>query len=262
MSHSYSHAEKLHNTPHTTEHDDGTRLQKLLAMAGYGSRRKCELLIQQGRVELDGTIITELGTKVKPHQTIRVDGSTIKINHTKTIVLAINKPKKVLSAMDDKKGRWTLTDIIGNQYTHIFHMGRLDYDSEGLILMTNNGELAEHIMHPRYEIQKTYAVTLKGHLTPETLHRMTTRGVCLDDGWQKFDKATLLTSTREYSTVRVTLHSGKNRIVRRMFAALGFTVIKLVRMKIGPISLGTIKSGSYRMLTNDEITTLKKEVAL
>ena len=235
------------------------RLNKYLSSHGVCSRREADRLIDEGRVAVNGETAA-IGLQVSEEDSVTVDGKPVR-QTVEEIFLAVNKPRGVVVTTDRTWGDPVLEDIVSCR-ERVFAVGRLDKESEGLILMTNNGELAERIMHPRYEIQKTYNVTLKGHLTPETLHRMTTRGVCLDDGWQKFDKATLLTSTREYSTVRVTLHSGKNRIVRRMFAALGFTVIKLVRMKIGPISLGTIKSGSYRMLTNDEITTLKKEVAL
>lgn len=259
MPHPYSHAstaQEQNNTP------AGVRLQKVLAAAGYGSRRKCEILISQGRVEIDGEIVAELGTRVIPReQEIRVDGARIHLDDCH-VTLALNKPRKVLSAMDDKKGRWTLRDIIGDKYERIFHMGRLDYDSEGLILMTNDGELAEHVMHPRYEIQKTYVATIKGAITQATLHRMVTRGVCLEDGWQKFDKAVLLSGNREHAVVKVQLHSGKNRVVRRMFAALGCRVTRLVRTSIGPVSLGDMRPGSYRVLTVEEVRKLEKEVGL
>lgn len=258
MPHAYSRAQKAHN-PQTQE---GIRLQKVLAAAGYGSRRKCENLITDGRVEVDGELATELGTRVDPaHQQIRVDGARIHIDDNQ-IVLALNKPRKVLSAMEDKKGRWTLRDIIGDGYERIFHMGRLDYDSEGLILMTNDGELAEHVMHPRYQIPKTYVATVTGKITPNVVRRMATSGVQLKDGWIKFDKAVVLSSTREHSVVKVTLHSGRNRIVRRMFDAVGFPVTRLVRTNIGPISLGSTRPGSYRVLKREEVQALEKEVGL
>ena len=150
MPNAYSRARKAHDN-----NQEGIRLQKLLAQAGFGSRRKCEQMITDGRVEVDGELVTELGTRVDPtHQQIRVDGSRVRISN-KHITLALNKPRKVLSAMDDPKGRYTLRDIVGDKYERIFHMGRLDYDSEGLILMTNDGELSQHVMHPKYEVEKT-----------------------------------------------------------------------------------------------------------
>lgn len=160
MPHIYSQARKQY------ENDgDGIRLQKLLAQAGFGSRRKCEEMITDGRVEVDGELVTELGTRVDPkRQQVRVDGSRIRLN-PRHITLALNKPRKVLSTMDDPKGRYTLRDIVGDKYERIFHMGRLDYDSEGLILMTNDGELSQHVMHPKYEVEKTYIATLEGHMS-------------------------------------------------------------------------------------------------
>ena len=151
MPNAYSRAAKAHDN-----NNEGIRLQKLLAQAGFGSRRKCEEIITDGRVEIDGELITELGTRVDPkHQEVRVDGSRVRVNPNH-VTLALNKPKRVLSAMDDPKGRYTLRDIVGDKYERIFHMGRLDYDSEGLILMTNDCELSQHVMHPKYEVEKTY----------------------------------------------------------------------------------------------------------
>ncbi|MCI1936332.1 MAG: rRNA pseudouridine synthase [Bifidobacteriaceae bacterium] len=257
MPHPYSRATKAHS-----DSPEGIRLQKVLAAAGLGSRRKAEELITEGRVEVDGELVTELGTRVDPtKQKIRVDGSRIHIDD-RHITLALNKPKKVLSTMDDPKGRWTLRDIIGDKYERIFHMGRLDYDSEGLILMTNDGELSQHVMHPRYEIEKTYVATLEGKITGGTLRRMVTTGVDLDDTFVKFDKAVLLASRRDASVVKVTLHSGQNRIVRRMFGALGYPVTRLVRTNIGPIALGDLKPGSYRVLSATEVKLLEKQVGL
>lgn len=257
MPHPYSRATKAHS-----DSPEGIRLQKVLAAAGLGSRRKAEELITEGRVEVDGELVTELGTRVDPSkQKIRVDGSRIHIDD-RHITLALNKPKKVLSTMDDPKGRWTLRDIIGDKYERIFHMGRLDYDSEGLILMTNDGELSQHVMHPRYEIEKTYVATLEGKITGGTLRRMVTTGVDLDDTFVKFDKAVLLASRRDASVVKVTLHSGQNRIVRRMFGALGYPVTRLVRTNIGPIALGDLKPGSYRVLSATEVKLLEKQVGL
>lgn len=242
--------------------EDGIRLQKVLAQAGFGSRRKCEQLILDGRVEVDGDLVLELGTRVNPDkQRILVDGSRIHLHDTH-ITLALNKPKKVLSTMDDPKGRWTLRDIIGDKYERVFHMGRLDYDSEGLILMTDDGELSQHVMHPKYEVEKTYIATVEGKLGGGVCRRLVHTGVNLDDGWVKLDKCTILDQNRDYTMVRVVLHSGKNRIVRRIFGSLGYPVHRLVRTQIGPIKLGELKPGSYRVLSPVEVKSLEKEVGL
>ena len=241
MPNAYSRAAKAHN------HDnEGIRLQKLLAQAGFGSRRKCEEIITDGRVEIDGELITELGTRVDPkRQEVRVDGSRVRVNPNH-VTLALNKPKRVLSAMEDPKGRYTLRDIVGDKYERIFHMGRLDYDSEGLILMTNDGELSQHVMHPKYEVEKTYIATLEGRISGQVCRRLVTTGVKLDDG----------------TLVKVVLHSGKNRIVRRIFGSIGFPVKRLVRTQIGPIKLGDLKSGTYRVLSQAEVRSLSKAVGL
>ena len=257
MPHAYSRAQKAHE-----DNTDGIRLQKLLAQAGFGSRRKCEEMITDGRVEVDGELVTELGTRVDPdRQQIRVDGSRIRIN-TDHVTLALNKPKRVLSTMDDPKGRFTLRDIVGDKYERIFHMGRLDYDSEGLLLMTNDGELSQHVMHPKYEVEKTYVATLEGKISGTVCRRLVTTGVQLDDGWIKLDRCSILDSNRDSTIVKVVLHSGKNRIVRRIFGSIGFPVKRLVRTQIGPIKLGELKSGSYRVLSQAEVRSLSKEVGL
>jgi 23S rRNA pseudouridine2605 synthase len=257
MPHAYTRAERAHSNQ-----DEGVRLQKVLAQAGFGSRRKCEEMITEGRVEVDGELTTELGTRVDmDHQEVRVDGSRVRLNPN-LVTLALNKPKKVLSTMDDPKGRYTLSDIVGDKYERIFHMGRLDYDSEGLILMTNDGELSEHVMHPRYEVKKTYIATLDGRIGGNVCRRLVTQGVNLDDGLIRLDRCAIIDSGRDQTLVKVVLHSGKNRIVRRIFGAVGYPVRRLVRTQIGPIRLGELKPGSYRVLSQAEVRALSKEVGL
>lgn len=257
MPNAYSRAAKAH-----THDNEGIRLQKLLAQAGFGSRRKCEEIITEGRVEIDGELVSELGTRVDPkHQEVRVDGSRVRVNPNH-VTLALNKPKRVLSAMEDPKGRYTLSDIVGDKYDRIFHMGRLDYDSEGLILMTNDGELSQHVMHPKYEVEKTYIATLEGRISGQVCRRLVTTGVQLDDGWIKLDRCAILDASRDSTLVKVVLHSGKNRIVRRIFGSIGFPVKRLVRTQIGPIKLGDLKSGSYRVLSQTEVRSLSKAVGL
>ena len=258
MPHAYSRAEKAH----IYDDDNAIRLQKVLAQAGFGSRRKCEEMITDGRVEVDGELVTELGTRVDPErQQVRVDGSRVRINPNH-VTLALNKPKRVLSAMEDPKGRYTLRDIVGDKYDRIFHMGRLDYDSEGLILMTNDGELSQHVMHPKYEVEKTYIATIEGKISGTVCRRLVTTGVQLDDGWIKLDRCAIIDANRDTTIVKVVLHSGKNRIVRRIFGSIGFPVKRLVRTQIGPIKLGEIKPGSYRVLSQTDARSLSKAVGL
>lgn len=257
MPNAYARAAKTHEND-----NEGVRLQKLLAQAGFGSRRACERIIEDGRVEVDGALVTTLGTRVDPdRQQIRVDGSRVRLdpNH---VTLALHKPKRVLSAMDDPKGRFTLRDIVGDRYERIFHMGRLDYDSEGLILMTNDGELSQHVMHPRYEVEKTYIATVDGRIGGQVCRRLVTQGVQLDDGWIKLDHCAIIDAHRDATLVKVVLHSGKNRIVRRVFGAIGFPVRRLVRTQIGPIKLGDLKAGSFRVLSQVEVRSLSKAVGL
>ena len=237
------------------------RLQKYLALCSLGSRRDCEKLIEEGRVEVDGALASDLGIRINAYeQKVRVDGSRVRPELEK-VVLALNKPKNVLSAMEDKSSRLTLSDILTyKSKARLFHVGRLDYDSEGLILMTNDGALANRLSHPRYGVEKNYMVSLNRPLPRNVASMLVSRGVLLEDGWQKFDKIRILRQGSHKCEVMVFLHSGKNRIVRRVFAALGFRVEKLVRTRMGPVSLGGLKPGEYRKLDKKEIEELEKEV--
>ena len=237
------------------------RLQKYLALCSLGSRRDCEKLIEEGRVEVDGALASDLGTRINAYeQKVKVDGSRVRPELEK-VVLALNKPKNVLSAMEDKSSRLTLSDILTyKSRARLFHVGRLDYDSEGLLLMTNDGTLANRLSHPRYGVEKNYMVFLNHPLPQNVASMLISRGVLLEDGWQKFDKVKILRQGSHKCEVMVALHSGKNRIVRRVFAALGFRVEKLVRTRMGPVSLGGLKPGEYRKLDKKEIEELEKEV--
>lgn len=219
-------------------------------------------MITEGRVEVDGELVTELGTRVDPHkQQVRVDGSRVRVNPNH-VTLALNKPRKVLSAMGRPEGPLHAARHRGRQVrAHLPH-GRLDYDSEGLILMTNDGELSQHVMHPKYEVEKTYVATLEGKISGTVCRRLVTTGVQLDDGWIKLDHCAIIDSSRDHTMVKVVLHSGKNRIVRRIFGSIGFPVKRLVRTQIGPIKLGDLKPGSYRVLSQTEVRSLSKEVGL
>ena len=237
------------------------RLQKYLALCSVGSRRDCEKLIEEGRVEVDGALATDLGIRINAYeQKVRVDGSKVRPELEK-VVLALNKPKNVLSAMQDNSSRLTLSDILTyKSKARLFHVGRLDYDSEGLILMTSDGALANRLTHPRYGVEKNYVVFLNRPLPQNVASMLVSRGVLLEDGWQKFDKIRILRQGSHKCEVSVSLHSGKNRIVRRVFAAIGFRVEKLVRTRMGPVSLGGLKPGEYRKLDKKEIEELEKEV--
>jgi 23S rRNA pseudouridine2605 synthase len=241
--------------------EGGVRLQKVLAQAGLGSRRASEEMIANGRVEVDGQVVTELGVRVDPATAvIHVDGLRIQLDQAK-VTLALNKPLGVVSTMDDPKGRPTVADLIKNREERLFHVGRLDADSEGLQLLTNDGELANRLSHPKYEIAKTYLVTVEGEVYPR-VGRELLKGVELDDGVAKMDAVHVLQQIDGFAMLEVVLHEGRNRIVRRMFEAVGHPVTRLVRTRIGPIVLGDLKPGRTRVLGRTELGTLMNAVDL
>lgn len=243
---------------------DGVRLQKVLSQAGVASRRVAERMIADGRVEVDGRIVTEQGTRVDPATAvIRVDGARVMVDDS-LMHLALNKPVGMVSTMSDDQGRPCIGDLVehrvrGNK--NLFHVGRLDADTEGLILLTNDGELAHRLMHPSYEVPKTYLATVSGHV-PRGLGKVLRAGVELDDGPAKVDDFALVDTVPGRSLVRITLHEGRKRIVRRMLAEVGFPVEALVRTDIGSVSLGEQRPGSLRALTGKEIGALYKAVGL
>jgi len=240
---------------------DGVRLQKVLASAGVGSRRACEALIAAGRVEVDGVTVHELGMRVDPARSvIYVDGMRINVDEHK-ITLALNKPAGVVSTMSDPEGRQTVAEFVYNRGERLYHIGRLDTDSEGLLLFTNDGELANRLTHPRYEVVKTYLVECEGRVTPGALNRLL-EGVELEDGPARLDRARVVDSTPQESLVEVDLHEGRNRIVRRMFGEVGHPVRRLVRTRVGPIRLGDLRPGSTRVLGRTELGTLMGLVGL
>jgi len=239
----------------------GVRLQKVLASAGVGSRRHCEELIGAGRVEVAGQIVRRFGARVDPeNQIIRVDGKRIP-SRQDVVYLAFNKPVKVLTAMTDDRGRKTITDFLGDRAERLFHVGRLDYDTEGLMLLTNDGELAHRLAHPSYEVAKTYLADVPGPV-PRDLGRRLAAGVELEDGLAIADKFRVLEQADKRALVEITLHEGRNRIVRRMLAAVGHPVSRLVRITVGPIKLGNLPPGSTRALTAKEIGELYAAVGL
>ncbi|MBV9092040.1 MAG: rRNA pseudouridine synthase [Mycobacteriaceae bacterium] len=247
-----------------TSAGEGVRLQKVLSQAGIASRRAAEKLITDGRVEVDGHVVTELGTRVDPQKSVvRVDGARVLLDDS-LVHLALNKPRGMQSTMSDDRGRACIGDLVehrvrGNK--NLFHVGRLDADTEGLILLTNDGELAHRLMHPSYQVPKTYLATVTGTV-PRALGKKLRAGVELADGPVRVDDFAVVDAVPGKTLVRVTLHEGRNRVVRRLLAAAGYQVQALVRTDIGAVSLGNQRPGSIRPLNRTEIGELYKAVGL
>ena len=248
----------------------GQRLQKVLAHAGVASRRACEQLIADGRVSVDGNTVTEAGVRVDPlTQEIRVDGSRI-LTNPELITLMLHKPAGVVTTMEDPEGRPTVAQY-GRDYLaehpelpdslRLVHVGRLDTETEGLLLLSNDGELSHRLMHPSFEIAKTYVAIVEGQVEP-WVPRKLRRGIELEDGEAKADRVTVKDSGPRGSIVEITLHSGKNRIVRRMLDAVGHPVTRLARTRLGPLRLGNLRPGQTRPLSGEEIAALQQEVGL
>lgn len=253
--------------PHVSS---GQRLQKVLAHAGVASRRACEQLIADGRVSVDGVTVTEPGVRVDPlTQEIRVDGSRI-LTNPELITLMLHKPAGVVTTMEDPEGRPTVAQY-GRDYLaehpelpdslRLVHVGRLDTETEGLLLLSNDGELSHRLMHPSFEIAKTYVAIVEGQVEP-WVPRKLRRGIELEDGEAKADRVTVKDSGPRGSIVEITLHSGKNRIVRRMLDAVGHPVTRLARTRLGPLRLGNLRPGQTRPLSGEEIAALQQEVGL
>lgn len=230
---------------------EGVRLQKVLANAGVASRRVCEQLIVEGRVRVNGTVVTELGSRIDPAvDIVDVDGTAVQLDTTKRYVM-LNKPTGVVSSMKDEKGRADLRRFTKDWDERLYNVGRLDAETSGLLVLTNDGELAHVLAHPSFGVTKVYIAKVRGRVTPQTIARLT-KGVELDDGPIAADKARLLDTSGETSLVELTLHSGRNRIVRRMMAEVGHPVLELVRRQFGPLHLGTLPAGRARELTTVE----------
>ncbi len=239
----------------------GMRLQKVLAAAGVASRRHCETLIADGRVAVDGQTVTRLGARVDPERAvIRVDGKRIPVAAAH-IYLVANKPRGVVSSMADEQGRRDLRSLVGDRPERLFHVGRLDTDTDGLIVLTNDGEFAHRLAHPSYELSKTYVAQVDGVVRPVTRARLLD-GVILDDGPVKADAFRLLGTQSGASMVELVVHEGRNHIVRRLLAEVGHPVLRLSRTAIGPVRLGTLRSGDVRELASDELGTLLDRVGL
>ena len=241
----------------TLETDDEglIRLQKLLAQSGVASRRKCEELMLAGLVEVDGEVVTRLGTKVDPTTAvIRVDGKRLP-PVSPHVYLVLNKPRGVVSTMSDPEGRKTLSDFVGDRPERLFHVGRLDTDTEGLILLTNDGDFAQRVAHPSYELDKTYVAEVDGVVTKTTVKRLLA-GVTLEDGPVEVGAAKVVSTSADRSIVELVIHEGRNRIVRRLLDEVGHPVRRLTRTAIGPVLLRGLKRGALRELTLDELGVL------
>jgi 23S rRNA pseudouridine2605 synthase len=249
-------------TPEIDVHDpDGVRLQKLMAAGGVGSRRVCENLIEQGRVEVDGQVVTELGVRINPRtQVVHVDGVRVNLDEDR-VYLAFNKPKGVVTTMNDELGRISLADYVGNREERLFHVGRLDADTEGLLLLTNDGDLAHRLQHPAYGVLKTYIATIRGPVQRDVGKRLR-EGVELEDGPVTVDSFRIVDHQPGKAMVEVVLHEGRKHVVRRMLEAVGHPVVELVRTEVGPIRLADLKSGRTRRLNKAEIGALYKAAGL
>ncbi len=244
----------------------GVRLQKVMASAGVGSRRACEALIAQGRVEVDGRVVRQQGVRVDPSSAvIKVDGLRITVPEAEKVYLALNKPAGVLSTMSDDRGRMTLTELLPDRVresgTRLFHVGRLDADTEGLLLLTNDGELAHRLAHPSYEVPKTYLAEIAAPV-PRDLGKRLRTGLELDDGPARVDSFKVVDSAGNRALVELVLHEGRNRIVRRLMDAAGHPVQRLIRTGVGPVVLGELRPGKTRPLTSQESGRLYQAVGL
>ncbi|MCZ9305887.1 rRNA pseudouridine synthase [Corynebacterium sp. c8Ua_181] len=242
----------------------GERLQKVLAKAGVASRRHAEILIDAGRVEVNGKVITKQGVKVNPSvDVIRVDGVRVNVNEEQEYFV-LNKPRGMQSTMSDDLGRPCVGDVVSEKVAagqRLFHVGRLDADTEGLLILTNDGELANRLMHPKYEVTKTYLATVLGEADRKLVRKLK-EGIELDDGLAKADFAQVVDTNQGYSLVRLELHEGRKHIVRRMLKEAGFPVQRLVRTKLHTVQLGDMKPGGLRALNSSELTSLYKAVEM
>lgn len=238
---------------------EGERLQKVLSAAGLGSRRACEELITDGRVEVDRKLVTQLGTRVDPQrQEIRVDGEPLP--QPKRVYYAVNKPPGVVSTHRDPARRDRVIDLVPGDPEGLITVGRLDLGSEGLILVTNDGELANRLTHPRYGVAKTYQVQVAGRPQRETLAALR-RGVHLAEGVARVESVVVKSHRKQSTILQLVLTEGRNREIRRMLAQLGHKVIRLVRVAVGPIRLGDLVPGAYRPLNRQEIASLRRAAA-
>jgi len=245
------------------EDDDkaGVRLQRVLAAAGLGSRRACEQLIEEGRVEVDGKKVVVQGMRVDPASAIiKVDGLRI-ATAPDNVYIVLNKPIGVVSTMSDPEGRPSLQEYVGDRNARLFHVGRLDVDTEGLILLTNDGDLAHRLSHPSFGVEKTYLAEVTGPVARDVGKRLK-HGIELEDGLVQVDSFRLVSQVGSRVMVELSLHEGRKHVVRRLMAEVGHPVTRLVRTDVGPISLGNLKPGKQRKLSQQEIGALYRAVGL
>lgn len=234
------------------------RLQKFLAHAGVASRRAAEELIVRGKVRVNGKIVRELGTIVSTDDCIDVSGTPARL-HTEQVYLVMHKPTGVMTTMRDPQGRRTVADVLPKSAPRVVPVGRLDYDTSGVLLFTNDGELANVLTHPRFGVEKTYRAVVKGRLLPEQFQRLQS-GVMLEEFRASGARIKVVATGRETSVLDLTIHEGKNRQVRRMLEAVGHPVVALARLRFGPIKLGDLPPGQTRPLTEKELAALRNLV--
>ncbi|MBE7013312.1 MAG: rRNA pseudouridine synthase [Ruminococcaceae bacterium] len=238
--------------------EDKMRLQKYLALCGVASRRAAEKLIVDGRIAVNGVVVTELGTKVSSGDKVTFDGKPVSGGESK-IYIALNKPTGVLSSASDDRGRRTVVDLVSGDFpdgVRLYPVGRLDYDTEGLIFLTNDGDFTYKVTHPKHSINKTYEAVINGRLTEDEIVSLC-RGVDIGDFVTSPAVADIIREEKDKSVVQITIHEGKNRQVRKMFEAVGHRVLKLKRISVGNVKLGNLKSGKWRELSEREIKILK-----
>nr|WP_091539453.1 pseudouridine synthase [Modestobacter sp. DSM 44400] len=239
----------------------GERLQKVLARAGIGSRRVCEDMIAEGRISVNGKLVREQGMRVHPEtDQITVDGQRIDVRNDR-VTYAMNKPSGVLTAMSDDRNRPTVGDMVGDLAPGLVHIGRLDQDTEGLLLLTTDGELAHRLAHPSYLVRKTYLAQVSGSV-PRDLSKRLRAGIELEDGPIAVDGFQVMDTHAGQSVVEIVLHEGRKRIVRRLLAEVGLPVSRLTRTAVGPIELARMRTGSIRRLTVQEVGSLHELVGL
>jgi 23S rRNA pseudouridine2605 synthase len=256
----------------STGSPDGVRLQKVLAQAGVASRRAAEELIAAGRVSVDGKVVREMGRRVDPETAVvHVDGARIVLRDD-LVHLALNKPRGILSTMSDDRGRPCVGDLVvergivdehfdGAPRARLFHVGRLDADTEGLLLLTNDGELGHRLMHPSFEVEKTYLAEVVGQV-PRDLGRRLREGIELEDGVVAVHSFKLVDSNAGRSLVELVIHEGRKHVVRRLLDEVGFPVQRLVRTAIGEVRLGDQRPGRFRPLTQQEVGSLYRSVGM
>lgn len=231
------------------------RLQKYLAGCGVGSRRKCETYIQEGRVKVNGTIVTEQGIQVEIGDQVEFDNELV-VMEERLVYYLLNKPLGYITSVSDEKDRATVMELVKDVPYRIFPVGRLDYNTTGLLLLTNDGELTYSLTHPKHHVEKTYMVKLKGNVRPTAIQKLQ-QGVVIDGYLTAPAKAKIIRQTSATTTISLTIHEGRNRQVRKMCQVIGYEVLRLNRESIGKLTLGNLEIGEYRALTQEEIKYLK-----